>query len=111
MTEKEDCQRQNNRRGNGGLKEWQWQDKTKSNGGGKRSDNGRIKGVTVTEKEECQRRKKCRGKGQAERNDNDRTGSCDKRSGNGRQRWVAMAGLGGERHGMVRGVAMSEKEK
>jgi hypothetical protein len=26
-----------------------------------------------------------------------RTGSCDKRSGNGRQRWVAMARLGGLR--------------
>ncbi len=50
----------------------------------------------MTEKEECQRQKKCRGKGQTEKNDNDRekrTGSCEKRSGNGRQRWVTMAGL------------------
>ncbi len=48
----------------------------------------------MTEKEEFQRRKKCRGMGQTEKNDREkRNGSCDKRSGNGWQRWVTKAGL------------------
>jgi hypothetical protein len=37
------------------LKEWQWQGKSNSNVRGKRSDNGRIRGVAVAEKVESQR--------------------------------------------------------
>jgi hypothetical protein len=59
-----------------GLKGWQWQDKRNSNGIGKRSDNGRIRGVAVAEKVDSQR---------------ENTRRDNKRSGSDRERGVSKA--------------------